>query len=78
MLDVERVDFVAVPTRDVPRAREFYGQALGLRESTPPDDTKDPDGNSLAIHRRYAAPRPDGMSHAESRELAGAGGRQAP
>ena len=30
MLDIEQVDFVSVPTRDVVRAREFYGGVLGL------------------------------------------------
>lgn len=29
-IDVERVDFVSVPTRDVERARRFYGGVLGL------------------------------------------------
>ena len=28
---------------------------------------KDFDGNSIIIHQRYAPPRPDGLSHAESR-----------
>jgi catechol 2,3-dioxygenase-like lactoylglutathione lyase family enzyme len=131
MLDVQRVDFVSVPTRDVARARRFYGETLGLRESTTPDDAwpefetsnvtlsiwepervgmpfapslgvalrvpdvadarkrleaggveferdtydsgvchmaffKDPDGNSLLLHNRYAPPR----HHGESREAA--------
>ena len=30
MLDIERVDFVSVPTRDAARAREFYAGVLGL------------------------------------------------
>ena len=30
---VTRVDFVAVPTRDLPRAVEFYGETLGLERS---------------------------------------------
>ena len=30
MIEVERVDFVAVPTRDVERAKRFYGETLGL------------------------------------------------
>ena len=34
MLDIERVDFVSVPIRDAERAREFYGDVLGL----PPSD----------------------------------------
>jgi predicted enzyme related to lactoylglutathione lyase len=39
MIEVERVDFIGVPVRDVARAREFYGRTLGLPESTAPDDT---------------------------------------
>jgi predicted enzyme related to lactoylglutathione lyase len=31
---VERVDFVAVPTRDPEQARRFYGELLGLPESS--------------------------------------------
>ncbi len=38
MIDVERVDFVSVPTRDNAQARRFYGELLGLEESTTPDD----------------------------------------
>jgi predicted enzyme related to lactoylglutathione lyase len=30
---VTRVDFVAVPTKDLPRAVEFYGETLGLERS---------------------------------------------
>ncbi|MGZ4430469.1 MAG: VOC family protein [Gaiellales bacterium] len=30
MIGVEHVDFIAVPTRDVPRAKRFYGETLGL------------------------------------------------
>ena len=30
MIEVERVDFVSVPTRDAARARRFYGETLGL------------------------------------------------
>jgi catechol 2,3-dioxygenase-like lactoylglutathione lyase family enzyme len=119
MIDVERVDFVSVPTRDAARARHFYGETLGLRpaagaegEFETPNVTlglwepeadgepfqpntaglalrvadvaaarreleragveflgetvdtgvchmafcKDPDGNVLILHRRYAAP----------------------
>ncbi len=33
MIGVERVDFVGVPVRDVARAREFYGETLGLPQS---------------------------------------------
>jgi catechol 2,3-dioxygenase-like lactoylglutathione lyase family enzyme len=30
-MDVEKVDFVAIPSRDVERSRRFYGEVLGLR-----------------------------------------------
>jgi predicted enzyme related to lactoylglutathione lyase len=30
MIQVEHIDFVGVPTRDVERAKRFYGQTLGL------------------------------------------------
>ena len=33
VLDVERVDFVSVPTRKVARARQFYTDVLGLPAS---------------------------------------------
>ena len=35
MIEVERVDFVSVPTQNVQRAREFYGWVLGLPENGP-------------------------------------------
>ena len=38
MTQVERVDFVSVPTRDPAKARRFYGELLGLHESTTADD----------------------------------------
>jgi predicted enzyme related to lactoylglutathione lyase len=133
-VDVERIDFVSVPTRDPAQARRFYGELLGLHESTAPEDVfpefetanvtlgvwqpeavgrefvpsagvalrvpdveearrrleeagvefngetidtgvcrmalcTDFDGNGIILHRRYARPRPDGMSHADSRSL---------
>jgi catechol 2,3-dioxygenase-like lactoylglutathione lyase family enzyme len=30
-MDVEKLDFVAIPSRDAERARAFYGETLGLR-----------------------------------------------
>jgi catechol 2,3-dioxygenase-like lactoylglutathione lyase family enzyme len=43
MLDVERVDFVSVPTRDPARARRFYAGVLGLPPSTRnPDEFETP------------------------------------
>jgi predicted enzyme related to lactoylglutathione lyase len=33
MINVEKVDFVAVPVRDLQRADDFYGKTLGLTRS---------------------------------------------
>ena len=33
-IDVERVDFVSVLTQDIPRAKQFYGETLGLSIET--------------------------------------------
>ena len=30
MIEIQRVDFVSVLTRDIPRAKRFYGDTLGL------------------------------------------------
>ena len=35
MIGVERVDFVSVPTRNIQKAKEFYGGVLGLPENGP-------------------------------------------
>jgi len=32
MITVEHVDFISVPTQDVPRAKHFYGELLGCPE----------------------------------------------
>jgi catechol 2,3-dioxygenase-like lactoylglutathione lyase family enzyme len=43
VIDVERVDFVTIPTRDVERARRFYGEVLGLPASrSTPDELETP------------------------------------
>jgi hypothetical protein len=50
---VAKLDFVSVPSQDAERARAFYGETL---------DTgvchmalfRDPDGNDLLLHHRYA------------------------
>jgi predicted enzyme related to lactoylglutathione lyase len=38
VIEIERVDFVSVPTRDVARARRFYGELLGLPTRDDPDE----------------------------------------
>ena len=39
MIDVQRTDFVAVPTRDRERAAAFYGETLGLTKNPSSTDT---------------------------------------
>jgi predicted lactoylglutathione lyase len=51
-LQVERADFVAVPVQDLKRAEEFYGTIdSGVCHMA---TFRDPDGNTLQLHRRYA------------------------
>jgi catechol 2,3-dioxygenase-like lactoylglutathione lyase family enzyme len=33
LIDVERVDYVRVPVKDIEEAKHFYGELLGLREN---------------------------------------------
>jgi catechol 2,3-dioxygenase-like lactoylglutathione lyase family enzyme len=37
-MDVEKVDFVSVLTQDIPRAKKFYGETLGLPIETESDN----------------------------------------
>ena len=39
MIDAQRVDFIAVPTRDRERAERFYGETLGLERNPNSTDT---------------------------------------
>ena len=34
MIDVTRVDYIRVPVDDITKAKEFYGQVLGLPQNT--------------------------------------------
>jgi catechol 2,3-dioxygenase-like lactoylglutathione lyase family enzyme len=57
-LVVERTDFVSVPVTDLERSTRFYEATLGV-ERVPglggrPELFRDPDGNVLMLHRRYA------------------------
>jgi catechol 2,3-dioxygenase-like lactoylglutathione lyase family enzyme len=46
---VERVDFVSVPTRDVARARRFYGEVLGLAQNPNNPDEFETGNVTLAL-----------------------------
>jgi catechol 2,3-dioxygenase-like lactoylglutathione lyase family enzyme len=60
MLDVECVDFVSVPTRDLDRARRFYGDVLGLSPSRRTPDEFETSNVTLALW----APEADGVAFA--------------
>lgn len=51
VLDIERVDFVSVPTRDVARARRFYSDVLGLAPSAVNPDEFETPNLTLALWR---------------------------
>jgi predicted enzyme related to lactoylglutathione lyase len=40
VIEVERVDYIRVPVTDIEKAKQFYGEVLGLRENpnSPGDD----------------------------------------
>jgi catechol 2,3-dioxygenase-like lactoylglutathione lyase family enzyme len=42
VIEVERVDYVTVPTRDAARSRRFYGELLGLPSRDDPDEFETP------------------------------------
>jgi catechol 2,3-dioxygenase-like lactoylglutathione lyase family enzyme len=67
MIDIERVDFVSVPTRDVERARRFYGETLGLPRGGPAPDEFEAANLTLALWEPEAdgvafAPNPAGIA----------------
>jgi catechol 2,3-dioxygenase-like lactoylglutathione lyase family enzyme len=60
MLHVECVDFLSVPTRDLDRARRFYGDVLGLPPSRRNADEFETPNVTLALW----APEADGVEFA--------------
>jgi catechol 2,3-dioxygenase-like lactoylglutathione lyase family enzyme len=60
MLGIEGVDFVSVPTRDVARARRFYGDVLGLPPSAVNPDEFETPNLTLALWQ----PEADGVPFA--------------
>jgi catechol 2,3-dioxygenase-like lactoylglutathione lyase family enzyme len=48
-IDVERVDFVSIAVRDLPRARHFYGDVLGLPPGGPAPDEFEAGNVTLAL-----------------------------
>jgi catechol 2,3-dioxygenase-like lactoylglutathione lyase family enzyme len=60
VIEVEQVDFVSVPTRDVVRARRFYGEVLGLPASASTADEFETPNVTLGLWE----PESDGVAFA--------------
>jgi catechol 2,3-dioxygenase-like lactoylglutathione lyase family enzyme len=58
MIDIEKVDFVSIPTRDVAASRRFYGSVLGLPASTSSDDEFETPNVTLALWQPEADGEP--------------------
>ena len=54
MIDIEKVDFVSIPTRDIAASRRFYGEVLGLPASTTNEDEFEAGNVTLALWRPEA------------------------
>jgi catechol 2,3-dioxygenase-like lactoylglutathione lyase family enzyme len=54
-VEISRLDFVGVPSRDGERTRKFYVETLGLRPAKARSDLEvKVGGNDLMLHNRYA------------------------
>lgn len=58
MIDVQKVDFVSVPTRDAQAARRFYGEVLGLPPSPHDPDEFETPNLTLALWEPEAEGEP--------------------
>jgi glyoxylase I family protein len=81
LIDVERVDYIRVPVRDIEKARHFYGEVLGLEQNSnsPAEDWVEYEtGNvTLAVmtphtHDQEFAPLPPGTISLRVRDVAAA------
>jgi catechol 2,3-dioxygenase-like lactoylglutathione lyase family enzyme len=81
LIDVERVDYLRVPVRDIEKAKHFYGEILGLEQNpnSPDDDWIEYEtGNvTLAVmtphtHDYEFAPLPPGALALRVRDVAAA------
>jgi catechol 2,3-dioxygenase-like lactoylglutathione lyase family enzyme len=56
-LEVERVDFITIPTRDIERSRAFYHETLGL----PPDPNNPRELTAGQVTLAFWEPESDGV-----------------
>jgi catechol 2,3-dioxygenase-like lactoylglutathione lyase family enzyme len=81
LIEVERVDYIRVPVRDIEKAKRFYGELIGLEQNpnSPGDDWIEYEtGNvTLAVmtphtHDQEFAPLPPGTISLRVRDVAAA------
>jgi predicted enzyme related to lactoylglutathione lyase len=69
VIEVERVDYIRVPVRDIAKAKHFYGEVLGLAENpnSPADDWVEYEAGNVTLavmtpdtHDYEFAPLPPG------------------
>jgi catechol 2,3-dioxygenase-like lactoylglutathione lyase family enzyme len=81
LIDVERVDYIRVPVRDIEKAKHFYGEVLGLAESTnsPAEDWIEFEAGNVTLavvtphtHDSEFAPLPPGTIALRVRDVAAA------
>ena len=51
VLDVQRIDYIRVPVRDMDKANHFYGEVLGLERNpnSPGDDWVEYDAGNITL-----------------------------
>ena len=77
LMQIERVDFVSVPTRDTARAVAFYRDVLGLPDPNNPEEV-DPERDARVLGARERRPSSSRTPRARPpRRRRGGGGRGA-
>jgi catechol 2,3-dioxygenase-like lactoylglutathione lyase family enzyme len=78
-IDVERVDYIRVPARDIEEAKHFYGELLGLRlnPNSPGDDWLEFEAGNVTLavmtphtHEYEFSPLPPGALALRVRDVA--------
>ena len=81
MIDVERVDYIRVPVKDIEKAKHFYGEVLGLEQNpnSPADDWIEYEAGNVTLavmtphtHEYEFAPLPPGTLALRVSDVAGA------
>jgi catechol 2,3-dioxygenase-like lactoylglutathione lyase family enzyme len=84
LIDVERVDYIRVPVKDIEQAKHFYGEVLGLEQNpnSPGDDWIEYEAGNVTLavmtpdtHEYEFAPLPPGTLALRVPDVAAAKGR---